>query len=141
VTRGSSSAHAELLRGIREEFGARPAIRIFSNPRGFDERSRATYGLAPGASDLVAIQRLERAAALAALSRIERGAPAVGDFELVRLALRPVGRFVGLEVKSGGAKSDAQQQRFRKMVNDLGGVGREVRSLDDARAAFSEGGE
>lgn len=141
MTRGSSFAHAELLRSIRVEFGSLPGIRVFSNPRGFDQRSRATYGLGPGAGDLIAVQRLEHTAALAALARVERGAPRRGDFEVVRLALRPVGRFVSLEGKSGGARSDEQQVRWRQMVNDMGGVGREVRSVDDARAAFSEVGE
>lgn len=143
MTRGSSQAHAELLRSIRLEFGARPDLRIFSNPRGFDERAKATYGLAPGAGDLIAIQRLDRTVALQALAQIEAQLPPGFTWELavLRAALQPVGQLVSLEGKSGQAKSDTQQVRWRQMVNDMGGVGREVRSVDDARAAFNEGGK
>lgn len=141
MTRGSSQAHAELLRAIRKEFGARPGLRIFSNPRGFDDRAKATYGLAPGAGDLIAVQRLDRTVALQVLAQIEAQLPHSFAWELavLRAALQPVGQFVSLEGKSGLAKSDTQQVRWRQMVNDMGGVGREVRSVDDARAAFNEG--
>lgn len=104
---GSSAAHAELKRLVRLWVGSQHDVRLFENPRGFDERARSSYGLAPGASDLVGI-------------------------------VAPRGRWLALEVKSGDARCTTQQQRFLDMVNALGGVGREVRTLGDAQQALNE---
>lgn len=104
---GSSAAHAALKQAVRLEIGSQPDVRCFENPRGFDERARAFYGMAKGASDLISI-------------------------------VKPRGRWLALEVKTGNAQPTVEQQRFLQMVNDFGGVGRVVRSLDDARAALRE---
>lgn len=52
-----SAAHHVLVRSILARLGARTDLRVFDNPRGFDERSKAFYGLCPGASDLLAIAK------------------------------------------------------------------------------------
>lgn len=50
-----SAAHHALKRDILLALGSRRDVRLFDNPRGFDERAKSTYGLCPGAADLVGI--------------------------------------------------------------------------------------
>lgn len=52
-----SAAHHALVRAVLARLGRRTDLRIFDNPRGFDARSKAFYGLCPGASDLLAIAK------------------------------------------------------------------------------------
>lgn len=102
-----SAAHHQLKRLILLAIGSEPDVRLFENPRGFDERARATYGLAPGASDLIG-------------------------------PVKPRGRLLALEVKTGNARATREQQAFLDMVNAFGGLGRVVRSVAEARAALEE---
>jgi len=102
-----TAAHHALKREILRALGIRTDLRIFENPRGFDERAKATYGLCPGASDLLAIAK-------------------------------PRGRWLALEVKTGGAVTTTEQQAFLDMINNFGGVGRVVRSIDEAEQAAQE---
>lgn len=55
MSHNRTAAHHALKRQILAALGARADVRIFDNPRGFDRLAKATYGLAPGASDLLAI--------------------------------------------------------------------------------------
>lgn len=103
----NTAAHQALKRLVLLDVGSQPDVRLFDNPRGFDGLARATYGLAPGASDLVGI-------------------------------VRPRGRWLALEVKTGSARPTPQQRRFLAMVEEFGGVARVVRSVADARAALAE---
>lgn len=103
----NSAAHHALKRLILLDLGSEPDVRLFDNPRGFDARAKATYGLAPGGGDLIGL---------------------VG----------PRGVFLSLEVKTGSARPTEQQNNWRDMVNAFGGVGRVVRSVDEARAALAE---
>lgn len=102
-----SAAHHQLKRLILREIGSQPDVRLFENPRGYDERAKATYGLAPGASDLIG-------------------------------PVKPRGRLLALEVKTGSARATKEQQDFLAMVNAFGGVGRVVRSVAEAREALEE---
>lgn len=102
-----SAAHHQLKRLILLAIGSEPDVRLFENPRGFDERARATYGLAPGAGDLVGL-------------------------------VKPRGRWLALEVKTGDARPTREQRDFLAMVNVFGGVARVVRSVADALAAVEE---
>lgn len=102
-----SAAHHALKREILLAIGSEPDVRLFENPRGFDERAKATYGLALGAVDLIGL-------------------------------VRPRGRFLALEVKTGNARPTPAQIAFLAMVNAFGGLGRVVRSVDEARAALAE---
>lgn len=52
-----SEAHMRLKREILADAGSRTDVRLFDNPRGFDERARSTYGLCPGASDLIGLAK------------------------------------------------------------------------------------
>lgn len=102
-----SAAHHALKREILRDLGSEPDVRLFENPRGYDERAKATYGLAVGAGDLIGL-------------------------------MKPSGRFLALEVKTGTARPTKEQQNFLDMVNAFGGVGRVVRSVAEARAALAE---
>lgn len=102
-----SAAHHQLKRAILLDLGSEPDVRLFENPRGFDERAKATYGLAPHASDLIGL-------------------------------VKPVGRLLALEVKTGNARATPGQLAFLAMINAFGGLGRVVRSVAEARAALAE---
>jgi hypothetical protein len=106
-----SAAHSALKHAIKLAMGARPDVRLFDNPRGNAKNpetgARLTFGLAPGASDIVGI-------------------------------VKPRGRWLALEVKTGEAESTREQAAFLDMVNNFGGVGRVVRSVADAEAAVDE---
>lgn len=51
----NSAAHHALKKLILLDLGSELDVRGFDNPRGFDDRAKATYGLAPGATDLLFI--------------------------------------------------------------------------------------
>lgn len=61
----------------------------------------------------------------------------VGSSDLIGI-VSPHGRFLALEVKSATGKPTPQQLAFLQMVNDMGGIGRLVRSVDEALAAADE---
>lgn len=104
---------AQLLRAILRSLGARPDLRLFRNEvgRAVDPRTGA---------------------------HVTFGL-CVGSSDLVGIVL-PRGRFLALEVKSPTGKLTPQQRAFLAMVNAMGGVGREVRSLEEANAAADEAG-
>jgi hypothetical protein len=56
----------------------------------------------------------------------------------VILACHPIslGRFCGLEVKTGTGRLSAEQRMFHNLVRRFGGFATEVRSVDDAKAAI-----
>ena len=47
----------EIMMRIQESANAVSGVRLFRNTSGYDERARARYGLAVGASDLVGLAR------------------------------------------------------------------------------------
>lgn len=110
----NSAAHHQLKRQILLAVGSLADVRLFDNPRGFDERAKATYGLAAGAGDLIGI-----------VASGGLDSPAAGIF-------------LSLEVKTGKGLPTAQQVAWRDMVNLFGGVARVVRSVADALAAVEE---
>lgn len=88
------------------------------------ERQRFTrFGLCVGSSDIIGIVGLER---------IEP----IDTMHARRLP--PRGIFLALEVKTQTGRIRPEQQQFLDLVNRRGGVGRVVRSVDDARAAINE---
>lgn len=102
---------AQVQREILAALGARPDVRIFRNDvgRAIDPRSGAH--LAFGLC--------------------------VGSSDLIGL-VAPHGRFLALEVKSQTGQPTPAQSAFIAMVNAMGGVGRVVRSVDEALAAADE---
>jgi hypothetical protein len=52
--------------------------------------------------------------------------------------IKPHGRFLAIEVKTGAAKQTAEQLAFEKMVIKFGGVYIVARSVDDVLKAISE---
>jgi hypothetical protein len=104
----------ELQQCIRLELGRGP-VRLWRNNVGAlrDERGRlVTYGLCKGSSDLIG------------LSQVVIGPEHLGQ----SLAL-----FTALEVKTGRGRLSAEQEKFLRLVQQLGGRGGVVRSLEDAR--------
>lgn len=52
--------------------------------------------------------------------------------------VKPNGRWLALEVKSESGRLRPEQRNFLDMVNNMGGIGRCVRSKEEARAAAEE---
>jgi hypothetical protein len=50
--------------------------------------------------------------------------------------IKPSGKFLAVEIKSGQASQTAQQKAFEKMITDFGGVYILARSADDALRAL-----
>lgn len=102
---------AQIQRAILAALGARPDVRIFRNEvgRAFDPKTN---------------------------SHVTFGL-CVGSSDLIGI-VAPTGRLLALEVKSATGQPTQQQLRFVEMVNQMGGVGRIVRSVDDALAAADE---
>lgn len=115
---------------IAAAIGAREGLRIWRNNTG--------RGYVP-------ISDAGRAALLALLRRpgmirpIDFGVPGSTDYLGIAAARcracgeGPVGRFVGLEVKTKDGRVSTQQQRFGEMIRSLGGIWIIARSADDAR--------
>lgn len=104
---------AQIQRAILAALGARSDVRIFRNDvgRALDPKT-GTY-LAFGLC--------------------------VGSSDLIGI-VKPRGRFLALEVKSATGQPTPQQTAFIEMVNNCGGVGRIVRSVEEAQAAADEAG-
>lgn len=75
------------------------------------------YGLTKGSSDIIGIVSVEMAGLV--------GQPRMGVF-------------LALEVKAERGTVTQEQQMFLDIVNRRGGIGRVVRSVDEARAAINE---
>jgi hypothetical protein len=104
----------ELQQRIRLELGRGP-VRLWRNNVGAlrDERGRlVTYGLCKGSSDLIG------------LSQVVIGPEHLGQ----TLAL-----FTALEVKTGRGRLSEEQEKFLRLVQQLGGRAGVVRCLDDAQ--------
>jgi hypothetical protein len=102
---------AETLHAIQVDIGARPEVRIFRNNVGV-------------ARDPTSGQHL-------------RFGLIAGASDLIGI-VKPRGRFLALEVKSARGRLRPEQQAFLDMVNNMGGIGRVVRSVDEAIAAVDE---
>lgn len=76
------------------------------------EARRVAYGLAPGSSDLIGIQRFVVTPAMVGLS---------------------LGVFTAIEVKSKRGKEQENQEHFRETIQELGGIAGVARSVEDAR--------
>lgn len=61
----------------------------------------------------------------------------VGASDLIGI-LKPSGRFIALEVKTTRGVVAKEQVMFLDLVNSMGGVGRIVRSVEDAIRAVEE---
>jgi hypothetical protein len=107
-----SAAHKELVRAILMDLGAGPGWRIWEN-----EGDVAHPRWAP--------------------NTLKRFGGPKGSADISGVAA-PFGCRVELEVKTGKAQPEADQRNFLAMVNRHGGVGRVVRSVEDARAALLE---
>ncbi len=124
---GGSGTHAEAA--IRLALGREPDMRVFRNMVGAGWQGRLVskgdgtvtlcnarymqFGLAPGSADLIAIRRV--------LITPEM----VGQL---------IGVFGSIEVKSGGAKAEIDQRKWRDMIRAFGGRAGVARTPEQARA-------
>ena len=105
------TSEAQIQRAILAALGSRPDVRIFRNDVGMavDPRTRQHV----------------------------RFGLCVGSSDLIGI-VAPRGRLLALEVKSANGAATAAQLAFIAMVNQLGGVGRIVRSVAEAQQAADE---
>jgi hypothetical protein len=109
VTGGNvPETEAEIEHAIRLRLGREPGVVIWRNSTGVDQRTHVRYGLCVGSSDLIGIVTTHTG----------------------------TGRFLALEVKRPhvGQLSTPQRQ-FLRLVNQCGGYGACVRSVEDALMA------
>lgn len=113
----NSAAHTALVAQIRLALGQDPDVVGWPfQPGGVHDSTGKPMRCGPvGLTDLVYIVRMQ-----------------------VRLAERyiMIGRFCGLEVKTGAGRLSAEQRMFHNLVRRFGGFASEVRSVDDAKAAI-----
>jgi hypothetical protein len=105
------AAHSELKKAIKLALGGRPECRLFDNPRGHARNPET------GAHVYFGL--------------------APGASDLVGI-VKPRGRWIALEVKTGKAVASAEQLRFLELIRNMGGIGRIVRSVDEALEALAE---
>jgi hypothetical protein len=111
----------ELQQLIRLELGRGP-VRLWRNNVGAlrDERGRlVTYGLCKGSSDLIG------------LSQVVIGPQHLGQTLAV---------FSALEVKTTKGRIRVEQEKFLQLVQQLGGRGGVVRSVEEARLLLGGSG-
>lgn len=112
--------------------GAKPGLRVWRNNTGTAHVPTSDAGRA-------ALLKLQRQG----LARpITFGLPGSTDY-LGIAACRcpscgggPLGRFLGLEVKTEDGRLSVQQQRFGNMVQSLGGIWIVARTVDDAQSGI-----
>lgn len=89
---------------------------------------RLAVGLRP---DRCVLWRNNTGVAIQGTTRVRYGL-CVGSSDLIGIAN---GRFVALEVKTQSGRVAPEQAQFLALVNARGGIGRVVRSVEDAMAA------
>lgn len=94
---------------VRLALNRLPYVTIWRNARGYDEGRRVTYGLCPGAADLVGV-----------------------------LTVRGIGVALFVELKSVRGALEADQITFREVVLRLRALHVVARSADEAVAAVIE---
>lgn len=112
---------------ILKEFGARPNLRIWRNNTGQSWTGNqiiriAVAGSFPVNPGDVVIRKAHP---------LRFGLPGSADIFGV---IQPAGRFVAIEVKSSGGKASAEQERFLKMVNGMGGLAFVAHSVEEVAA-------
>jgi hypothetical protein len=103
--RTEATVHAE----VRHALNRLPGCTVWRNARGYDEERKVTYGLAPGAADLVGV-----------------------------LTVRGVGVALFVEIKSARGSLEPDQVTFTDVVRRLGAVHVVARSADEAVVAVGE---
>ena len=112
---GSSAAHTALVRAILVALGTLPGVVVGANASG-----RARYVAEDGRPSFVPY-----------------GWPAGRGSPDVLVAVAPLGRLVGLEAKTGGARPTREQRACHAALRAIGVEVHVVRSVDDARAAIA----
>jgi hypothetical protein len=110
-----------LVHPIRAALNAMPGVRVFPNVQGFDSLRKFKYGLGPGSADLVGLVTM---------------APDT------HCMAGPIARLIGIECKMPGRDKAnpatvADQERWRKMVHELGGFACVVHSVTEAVEAVA----
>lgn len=97
-------SEAEVQRRILIAANGLPAVRLFRNSVGYDERNRVRYGLMPGSADLIGWRVLPSG----------------------------VAQFVSLEVKSASGRASADQLAWLEACKKAGCCAAIVRSVEEA---------
>jgi hypothetical protein len=111
---------------ILGKLGSRSDIRLFRNTCGFGYTGKVlrnekgvvilgnarptTFGLCPGSSDLIGIQKI---------------------LITPEMAGEHIGRFLSIEVKGAGGRISESQANWRQMVENMGGCGIIAREMED----------
>lgn len=106
-----SAEHTKLVHDILKDLGAGPNGRVW--------QSKTGAGYPPDQSNRLVFFGLK------------------GSSDIFGI-MKPRGRFLALEAKTGKGAPTTDQRAFLAMVNAMGGIGRVVRSIEEARAAFAE---
>lgn len=134
-----TSPEKALIKRILARHGARPDLRLWRNETGLfwagtmkgnlgsgavvlKNPSRVMAGLCKGSADLVGL-------------KVEELPVAGGAGEVT---VEAVGRFVGLEVKTGRQKPSDAQKKWIALVEELGGIAGVVRSVEDVDEILGE---
>lgn len=114
-----TTEHTKLVDAIRLALGREPGLVLWPNAVKHVEYFTKTgttqhmrTGLAPGSSDLVGLLEVE-----------------IGG--------RKLGRFLGLEAKTGNAVAKPHQDLWLELVRSRGGFATVVHSVDEARSAIA----
>jgi len=98
---GSTAEHQDLVNEILKKYGAHQYLTIWKNATGMAFRGETC---------------------------IKFGLKGSADILGI---MKPYGRFIAIECKSGKAQQSAQQKAFQKMIIDFGGVYIVARSIED----------
>ena len=104
-----------LLRLIQLEASRRQNVRLWRNESGLfyaPNGSRVKAGLCRGSSDLIGLRTI---------------------LITPQMAGTKIAQFLAIEVKVPGGKITDEQTRFIEMVNELGGYGRVIDRIDEAK--------
>ena len=126
MTAGSGEEHKRLKFAVMKHLGSKPWCRIWPKETG--------HGVAGGAWISV-VHNGRRKQALVDGRRITFGIKGGADTDGV---LKPDGRRLEVECKTGGARQSKQQKSFEKMITEFGGLYYVVRSTGDPDAAAAE---
>lgn len=110
-----SQAHTALVRAIMAEVGSLPGVVI-----GVNESGRARYLNERTGKDFF----------------VPYGWPSPDSGPDMLAVVAPLGRLVGLEVKTGNASPTREQRACHEALKNMGAVVAVVRSVDDARKAI-----
>lgn len=130
-------SEAERMRAGRLLVGQQPGVALWRNQAGFEEKGwKEAAQVALQALRRGDVQAARRALEHPTLRKITTGL-CLGASDNIGI-VAPHGRFLALEWKNARGRLTKEQTMFLDLVNARGGVGRCVRTEEDAMAAVEE---